>query len=158
MLPDNIRYQLVPGTQEAYCSPHTAGTGLLWGTGREAPRNVIPSTGTPPSNTGGPEKDGGSAFVPGPHAQTSCLQQRKGKGRFFHSCHHFSPHLHPGCSGRDRRLQWLIADVPTRGHCDIKESQTARHRRGPWAPAPTAAQGLHGASALLQGWKLRPPR
>lgn len=118
---------------------------------------MIPSTGTPPSNTGGPEKDGGSAFVPGPHAQSSCLQQRKGKGWFFHSCHHFSLHLHPGCSRRDRRLQWLIAHVPTRGHCDTKESQTARHRRGPWAPAPTAAQGLHGASALLQGWKLRPP-
>lgn len=105
-LPETGISWCVPGTPAACLSPpHPAGTGQLWGTGREALRRVIPSTGTPMSSAGGPEKCSGSAFALWPQAQTSSCNSKRACTGPSTAATTSGSRSHPGCSGRDHRLQ-----------------------------------------------------
>lgn len=151
-----IGCQRVPGTGAARLSPpHSADTELLWGTGREAPTSTTASTGTPREQCRWPRKGQWLCICPPATSpdQLPPTSKRASTGPTA-AATTSGPQSHPGCSRRDRRLQWLITDVPSRGHCDIKESQPAWHGRSLWAPAPAAPWSI----CPPPGLRLRPPR
>lgn len=126
--------QQVP-RQHTPASTHPSNAEIFRGTGSEDTSKVTPSTGTLHQQCRWPRKKSiknkkikqSLCICPLGKSPDQLPATVNGQGVALLQ---MPPHLGTRVREGSKVLQWLIADVPSRGHCDIKESHSARQRMG----------------------------
>lgn len=118
--------------QHTPASIHPSNVEMFRGTGSEIPARRNPAQGTPPAmQVSQKEKKNKKqqrlCICPLGKSPDQLPATVNGQGVVLVQ---MLPHLGISAQEGSKVLQWLITDVPSRGHCDIKESRSARKRMG----------------------------